>query len=85
VCHSRTVSAVAGVGLGPAVPVNATTRRIVAALLADGRVRRAYVGVVGSPALEPTAVAGRYGRCNGLRPGRRDQRQPRRADRSAGR
>jgi Trypsin-like serine proteases, typically periplasmic, contain C-terminal PDZ domain len=51
--HARVVginTAVAGVGLGLAVPVNATTRRIVAALLADGRVRRAYLGVVGSPA-----------------------------------
>ena len=46
-------TAVAGVGLGLAVPVNATTRRIVATLLADGRVRRAYLGVVGSPAPVP--------------------------------
>jgi serine protease Do len=60
-------TAVAGVGLGLAVPVNATTRRIVAALLADGRVRRAYLGVVGSPAPVPAAVADRHGRRNGLR------------------
>jgi serine protease Do len=60
-------TAVAGVGLGLAVPVNATTRRIVAALLVDGRVRRAYLGVVGSPAPVPAAVADRYGRRNGLR------------------
>jgi S1-C subfamily serine protease len=60
-------TAVAGVGLGLAVPVNSTTRRIVAALLADGRVRRAYLGVVGSPAPVPAAVADRYGRRNGLR------------------
>jgi serine protease Do len=60
-------TAVAGVGLGLAVPVNATTRRIVAALLADGRVRRAYLGVVGSPAPVPATVADRYGRRNGLR------------------
>ncbi|MBN9100387.1 MULTISPECIES: trypsin-like peptidase domain-containing protein [unclassified Pseudonocardia] len=60
-------TAVAGVGLGLAVPVNATTRRIMAALLADGRVRRAYLGVVGSPAPVPAAVADRYGRRNGLR------------------
>jgi serine protease Do len=60
-------TAVAGVGLGLAVPVNATTRRIVATLLADGRVRRAYLGVVGSPAPVPNAVADRYGRRNGLR------------------
>src|SRR6478735_3154993 len=60
-------TAVAGIGLGLAVPVNATTRRIVATLLADGRVRRAYLGVVGSPAPVPAAVADRYGRRNGLR------------------
>ena len=60
-------TAVAGVGLGLAVPVNATTRRIVATLLADGRVRRAYLGVVGSPAPVPAAVADRHGRRNGLR------------------
>jgi S1-C subfamily serine protease len=60
-------TAVAGIGLGLAVPVNATTRRIVAALLADGRVRRAYLGVVGSPAPVPAAVADRYGRRSGLR------------------
>ncbi|WP_219419067.1 S1C family serine protease [Pseudonocardia nigra] len=60
-------TAVAGVGLGLAVPVNATTRHIVATLLADGRVRRAYLGVVGSPAPVPATVADRYGRANGLR------------------
>jgi serine protease Do len=60
-------TAVAGVGLGLAVPVNATTRRIVQMLLADGRVRRAYLGVVGTPAPVPAAVAHRHGRRNGLR------------------
>jgi serine protease Do len=60
-------TAVAGVGLGLAVPVNANTRRIVATLLADGRVRRAYLGVVGTPAPVPAVVADRYGRRNGLR------------------
>jgi serine protease Do len=60
-------TAVAGIGLGLAVPVNATTRRIVEALLAHGRVRRAYLGVVGSPAPVPAVVAEKYGRKNGLR------------------
>jgi len=60
-------TAVAGVGLGLAVPVNATTRRILTSLLAHGRVRRAYLGVVGSPAPVPAAVAERYGRRSGLR------------------
>jgi serine protease Do len=68
--HARVVginTAVAGIGLGLAVPVNATTRRIVETLLAHGRVRRAYLGVVGSPAPVPAAVAEKYGRKNGLR------------------
>ena len=51
-------TAVAGVGLGLAVPVSATTRRIIAALLADGCVRRAYLGIAGGPRpLPPRARA----------------------------
>jgi S1-C subfamily serine protease len=42
-------TAVAGVGLGLAVPINAATRRIVSALMRDGRVRRAYIGIAGGP------------------------------------
>src|SRR6059036_1200940 len=38
-------TAVAGIGLGLAVPINAATRKIIAALMSDGRVRRAYLGV----------------------------------------
>ena len=60
-------TAVAGVGLGMAVPVNATTRRIIGALLADGRVRRGYLGLVGVPAPLPAAVAERTGQPRGLR------------------
>ena len=50
--HGRIVginTAVAGAGLGLAVPINTTTRRIISALLKDGRVRRAYLGVVSTP------------------------------------
>ncbi|MEU7818367.1 trypsin-like peptidase domain-containing protein [Pseudonocardia sp. NPDC049154] len=60
-------TAVAGTGLGLAVPINATTRRIVETLRREGRVRRAYLGVVGAPAPVPGVVADRYGRRNGLR------------------
>lgn len=60
-------TAVAGVGLGLAVPVNDTSRRILAALLADGRVRRAWLGVAGSPAALPAEVADRRGQARGLR------------------
>jgi S1-C subfamily serine protease len=42
-------TAVAGVGLGLAVPINAATQRVIAGLMADGRVRRAYLGVAGGP------------------------------------
>jgi serine protease Do len=42
-------TAVAGVGLGLAVPINTATRRIVGALMTDGRVRRAYIGIAGGP------------------------------------
>ena len=38
-------TAVAGVGLGLAIPVNATTRQVVSALMRDGRVRRAWLGL----------------------------------------
>jgi serine protease Do len=60
-------TAVAGVGLGMAVPINATTRRIIGALLADGRVRRGYLGLVGTPAPLPGPVAQRTGQTSGLR------------------
>ncbi len=42
-------TAVAGVGLGLAVPINEAMRRIIGALMRDGRVRRAYIGIAGGP------------------------------------
>ncbi|HEV2781251.1 MAG TPA: trypsin-like peptidase domain-containing protein [Actinophytocola sp.] len=60
-------TAVAGFGLGLAVPVNATTRRIVDTLMVEGRVRRAYLGVVGTPAPLPDDIAERTGQRAGLR------------------
>jgi S1-C subfamily serine protease len=60
-------TAVAGIGLGMAVPVNTTTRRIVDTLLVEGRVRRAYLGIIGSPAPLPDDVAERTGQAAGLR------------------
>ena len=69
--HARVVginTAVAGIGVGLAVPVNSTTRRIVSALMQDGRVRRAYLGVVVVPA--PVAPVWRPrlgGRATGVR------------------
>ncbi|MFK0038882.1 S1C family serine protease [Paenarthrobacter sp. NPDC090517] len=60
-------TAVAGLGLGLAVPINTTTQRIIAALLRDGRVRRAYLGLVSTPIpLDASAVV-RTGQKEGLR------------------
>ena len=60
-------TAVAGWGLGLAVPMNDTSRRIIDALVEDGRVRRAYLGLVSTPAPLPAALAERTGRRRGLR------------------
>src|SRR6201985_1729735 len=60
-------TAVAGVGLGMAVPVNATTRKIVSALMRDGRVRRAYLGLVSVPAPLSAPWRGRVGPGHGPR------------------
>jgi S1-C subfamily serine protease len=59
-------TAVAGVGLGLAVPINATTRRIVGALMTEGRFRRAYIGLAGGPRPLPPRVAGALGRQSGV-------------------
>ncbi len=59
-------TAVAGVGLGLAVPINATTRRIIAALMREGRFRRAFVGIAGGRRALPPRVARPLGRDAGL-------------------
>ena len=59
-------TAVAGVGLGMAVPVNATTRKIISALMQDGRVRRAYLGLAMMPGPVPAVWRERLGRKTGL-------------------
>jgi len=55
-------TAVAGIGLGLAVPINSTTRRIVAALMSEGRFRRAYLGIAGGPRPLPPRLAAKLGR-----------------------
>ena len=55
-------TAVAGVGLGLAVPINATTRKIIAALMTDGRVRRSYLGIAFGPRPLPPRLARELGR-----------------------
>ena len=60
-------TAVAGIGLGLAVPINATTHRIIHALMHEGRVRRAYLGLVSTPARLTPVQAERYGQRAALR------------------
>jgi S1-C subfamily serine protease len=59
-------TAVAGVGLGLAVPIDAATRAILGALIRDGRVRRAYLGIVGGTRRLAPTLAAQLGRTAGL-------------------
>jgi S1-C subfamily serine protease len=60
-------TAVAGIGLGLAVPMNPTTNRIIYSLLHDGRVRRAYLGLVTTPAPLRPQLAERFDQRRALR------------------
>jgi serine protease Do len=59
-------TAVAGIGLGLAVPINDTTRRIISELMSEGRVRRAYIGIVGGSRPLPPRLAKQLGRTQGV-------------------
>jgi serine protease Do len=67
--HGRVVginTAVAGIGLGLAVPINTTTRTIIGALMSEGRFRRAYLGVAGGSRPLPPRLARELGRRSGV-------------------
>jgi S1-C subfamily serine protease len=55
-------TAVAGIGLGLAVPINEATRRVIGSLMSEGRVRRAYLGIAGGPRPLPPQARTRFGR-----------------------
>src|SRR6478672_4352710 len=59
-------TAVAGFGLGLAVPVNDATRRIIGALMTEGRFRRAYLGIAGGTRPLPPRLARSLGREAGV-------------------
>jgi S1-C subfamily serine protease len=59
-------TAVAGVGLGLAVPINEVTRRIVGALMREGRFTRAYIGIAGGSRPLPPRLARELGRAAGV-------------------
>src|SRR6202162_1607270 len=54
-------TAVAGMGLGLAVPMNRTTEAILSALMRNGRVRRAYLGIAGGTRALPPPTAQKLG------------------------
>ena len=66
-------TAVAGVGLGLAIPINAPTRTIIGALMTEGRVRRAWLGIAGGATTHPTRPS------RALRRGRRRRNHPHRS------
>jgi S1-C subfamily serine protease len=59
-------TALAGIGLGLAVPINDATRVIISTLIRDGRIRRAQIGVAVAPRPLPPRVAERLGRRAGV-------------------
>ena len=59
-------TAVAGIGLGLAVPVNGATRRIIGALMSEGRFRRAYLGIALGPRPLPPRLAQQLGRSSAV-------------------
>jgi len=59
-------TAVAGFGLGLAVPLNTTTKLIIGALIREGRVRRGYLGIAGGTKPLPPAAADRLARKAGI-------------------
>lgn len=59
-------TAVAGVGLGLAVPINDATRRIIGALMSEGRFRRAYLGIAGGTRPLPPRLARELSRRAGV-------------------
>ena len=59
-------TAVAGVGLGLAVPINEATRQVIGALMTEGRYRRAWIGIAGGPRPLPPRLAAVLGQRGGV-------------------
>jgi S1-C subfamily serine protease len=59
-------TAVAGIGVGLAVPINDTTRQLVTTLMTHGRVRRAWLGIAGTQVPLAPPVAAKVGSRMGL-------------------
>ncbi|NNC74644.1 MAG: PDZ domain-containing protein [Acidimicrobiia bacterium] len=64
--NTAVVGAPIGQGLGLAVPINATTRLIIATLISDGRIRRAFLGIAGGMRPLPPRMVEALGRNQGV-------------------
>lgn len=64
--NTAVVSPGMGQGLGLAIPINEATRRIIVALMKEGRVVRAYLGIVGGSRPLPPKLAREIGRDKGI-------------------
>src|SRR5712691_893312 len=64
--NTALVGAGMGAGVGLAVPINPATRKIIASLIAEGRVRRAYLGIVGGPRPAYPRITRETGRTAGI-------------------
>lgn len=64
--NTAVVGSVVGPGLGLAVPINAAARRIIAALMRTGRVRRGYLGIAGGTRPLPPRLVDRVGQSRGV-------------------
>ena len=59
-------TAVAGMGLGLAVPIDEATRKIIGSLMTEGRFRRAYIGIAGGARPLPPRLATQLGRTSAI-------------------
>ena len=59
-------TAVAGFGLGLAVPIDDSTQRIIQSLMTEGRFHRAYIGIAGGARPLPPRAAAATGRAHGV-------------------
>lgn len=64
--NTALVGPFAGQGLGLAVPIDDMTLSIVATLISEGRVRRAFLGIAGGARPLPPRVAAAIGRTSGM-------------------
>ena len=55
-----------GQGVGLAVPINSATRTIIASLMRESRVRRAYLGIVGGPRPATPRITRETGHTSGI-------------------